>query len=258
MSDHPQPPTLTAYMIHDKPNMRLVPAPVDRVWMDQTNQRFAYRCLPLNIANQAGWLLTCPCTFELYWYGGPARSDIEFRFLDFKDPCVSSHFGYGVLTFSLPYLFRTPPGINLWVKGPSNLPKDGIQALEGVVEADWAVSTFTMNWKVTRPFEWIRFERWEPVCMVVPVPRGLAESFATRAVPMAEDPELNEKYRKWEAGRKGFIEGLFRLDPETVQRGWQKDYFQGKTAEGGMFEGHQTRLNLKEFPPPAGFEEKKG
>jgi hypothetical protein len=115
--------------------MKLVPAPLERPWMDQTNQRFAYRCLPLNIANQAGWLLTCPCTFDLYWYGGDAKTDIEFRFLDPPDPCVSSHFGYGVVTFSLPYLFRTPPGINLWVKGPSNAPKDGIQALEGVVPA---------------------------------------------------------------------------------------------------------------------------
>lgn len=248
------PPTITAYLIHDRPNMRLLPAPLDRAWMDDTNQRFAYRCLPLNIANQAGWILTSPCTFELYWYGGGAKTDVEFRFLDPPDPCVSSHFGYGVLTFSLPYLFRTPPGINLWVKGPSNMPKDGIQPLEGVVEADWAVSTFTMNWKVTRPFEWIRFDRGEPVCMVVPVPRGLVESLAPQAVPVASDPGLDAKYKEWEASRRGFIEGLQKLDPDAVQRGWQKDYFQGKQPEGGVFTGHQTRLTVKPFPPPAGLE----
>lgn len=245
-------PSLTAYLIHDHPNMRVLPAPVDRDWMDDTNQRFAYRCLPLNIANQAGWFLTSPCTFEVYWYGTSAKQDLEIRYLDFQDTCVTSHFGYGVLTFSLPYLFRTPPGINLWVKGPSNMPKDGIQALEGVVESDWATSTFTMNWKVTRPFEWIRFTRGEPVCMLVPVPRGLAESLIPHTAPLAANPELEAKYRKWEDGRKGFIENLHKLDPATVQRGWQKDYFQGKGQDGGVFDGHQTRLNLREFPPPAG------
>jgi hypothetical protein len=244
-------PTITAYLIHEKPNMRLYPAPVDRDWMDQTNLHFAYRCLPLNIANQCGWFITCPATFEVYWYGHPAKSDLEIRFLDHKDVCVMSHFGYGVLTFALPYLFRTPPGINLWVKGPANWPKDGIQALEGVVEADWAMSTFTMNWKVTRPFEWIRFNRGEPICMIVPVPRGLIETFVPRTTPMSEDKELEEKYRVWEASRKGFIEGLSRQDPEAVQRGWQKDYFQGKQPDGGVFTGHQTRLNVKPFPPPA-------
>ena len=44
---------------------------------------------------------------------------------------MSSHFGYGILTWTLPYLFRTPPDWNLLARGPSNLPKDGIQALEG-------------------------------------------------------------------------------------------------------------------------------
>jgi Family of unknown function (DUF6065) len=244
--------TITAYLIHDVPNMRLLPAPIDRQWMDDTNQRFAYRCLPLNIANQMGWMLTCPCTFQAYWYGGPAKTDIEFRFIDFIDACVSSHFGYGVVTFSLPYLFRTPPGINLWAKGPANQPKDGIQALEGVIETDWATSTFTMNWKFTRPFEWVQFDRGEPIAQLVPVPRGLAESLTPAAPPLASNPDVDGPYRKWEAGRKGFIEGLSARDPDTVKRGWQKDYFQGKTQDGQTFDDHQTRLGVKPFPPPAG------
>jgi hypothetical protein len=250
MPDEPRPP-FTAYLIHDRPNMHLVPAPVDRKWMDDSNQRFAYRCLPLNIANQNGWFITCPCTFELYWYGGAAKTDLEVRFLDFKDDCVTTHFGYGVITFSLPYLFRTPPGVNLWVKGPANLPKDGIAPLEGIVETDWATSTFTMNWKVTRPNEWIRFDRGEPICMVVPIQRGFLESLEPQTVPMAENADVYARYKDWEAGRKEFIQGLHSLDPETVKRGWQKDYFQGKSQTGGTFDGHQTRLALKPFPPPA-------
>jgi hypothetical protein len=246
--------TITAYLIHEVPNMRLMPAPIDRDWMSATNQRFAYRCLPLNIANQCGWLLTSPCTFEAYWYGGPSKTDIEIRFLDFLDPCVTTHFGYGVVTFSLPFLFRTPPGINLWVKGPANAPKDGIQALEGIVETDWATSTFTMNWKITRPCEWVQFTRGEPVCQLVPVPRGLAESLIPTAAPIGSNAELEAQYRKWEEGRKGFIQGLTSHDPDTVKRGWQKDYFQGKTQDGGTFDEHQTRLGVRPFPPPAGVE----
>jgi len=36
------------------------PAPVEREWMDETNQRFAYRCLALNIANAFGWQVLHP------------------------------------------------------------------------------------------------------------------------------------------------------------------------------------------------------
>ncbi len=244
MSDENQ---LIAYRINNPPNMGLVAAPIERDWMDATSQRFAYRCLPLNIANQNGWLITSPCSFDLYWYGGPDKSDIQLRFHGTVEPSVTTHFGFGVLTFSLPYLFRTPPGINLWVKGPSNSIKDGIQALEGVVETDWAFSTFTMNWKVTRPGEWIRFQKDEPICMIVPIPRGLAESMVPVSMPLTRDDKLHTKYRAWEASRSTFLTGLHSKDPEAVKRGWQKDYFQGKQSEGGTFDGHQTRLEIREF-----------
>lgn len=51
---------------------------------------------------------------------------------------VVSHFGAGVVTFTVPYLFRTPPSYNLHVRGPTNMPKDGIYPLEGIVETDWS------------------------------------------------------------------------------------------------------------------------
>ena len=237
----------TAYQIHDTANMALSPAPLERDWMTNTHLKYPYRCLPLNIANQNGWVVSCPVDFRCYWYGGDGPKDVEVRFDGPADPSISSHFGVGVVTFSIPYLFRTPEGINLWVKGPANAPKDGIAPLEGVVETDWAVSTFTMNWKITRPNEWIAFKRDEPICMLVPVPRGLAEAFLPRITQLSADAELHAKYQAWEASRRGFLEGLRSLDPDTVKRGWQKEYFQGKTAEGGTFDGHQTRLDVRPF-----------
>lgn len=242
------PHPLIAYQIHpSSPRMTLQSAPIERDWMDAAPQRFPYRCLPLNIANQSGWVLGNPTAFRAYWYGGPLATDIEIQFDGPPDNCILSHFGSGVITFSLPYLFRTPPGVNMWVKGLSNQIKDGIQPLEGVVETDWASSTFTMNWKFTRPNEWVEFAVGEPVCMLVPVPRGFLETLAPRVELLSTEPELKEKYHAWEASRSGFLQGLKANDPDAVKQGWQKDYFQGKTAEGGAFDGHQTRLHLREF-----------
>lgn len=243
----PDPAYLTAYQIYDHATIGLQAASVERDWMDAAPQRFPYRCLPLNIANQNGWMMTAPVGFRVYWYGGLLATDLEVRFDGAPDPAITSHFGSGVLTFSLPWIFRTPPDVNLWVKGPSNHIKDGIQALEGVVETDWAMSTFTMNWKVTRPNEWITFAAGEPICMIVPIPRGLTESLIPRIVPLQAEPELKERYHEWERSRSGFLAGLKSHDREAVERGWQKDYFQGRTADGGRFENHQTRLTVREF-----------
>ena len=35
-------------------------------------------------------------------------------------PAIKSQFGSGIVTFSPPWLFRTPPGWDLYLKGPSN------------------------------------------------------------------------------------------------------------------------------------------
>jgi hypothetical protein len=250
--------TFTAYALYDNQPDDLFPepAPIPRAWMDAAHLRHPYRCLPLVIANQCGWVLRCPTGFRAYWYGGNAKEDVELRFDRPEENRILSHFGSGVITFTIPFLFRTPPGINLWVKGPANWVKDGVQPLEGVVETDWLASTFTMNWKITRVCEWVRFEAGEPFCMLVPVPRGLVELLEPRVELLAGNPELKEQYQRWEASRSGFLVGLQSRDPEAVARGWQKDYFQGKTPSGQPFDSHQTRLNVKPFDAEEGDEAK--
>lgn len=243
--------TIYAYEIHDPSGMLIQSAPLERDWMDNANHRFPYRCLPLNIANQNGWMVTCPTDFRVYWYGGDRVEDVEVHFPPgVQEPRISSHFGLGTFTFSLPYLFRTPPGINLWAKGVPNWIKDGAQALEGVIETDWNAATFTMNWKMTRPNHWVEFQRGEPFCMLVPIPRGIAESLEPIQTPLTDNPELLEQYRRWEGSRSQFLAGLHSHDPDTVKQGWQKEYFQGKRPDGGRFEEHQTILKVKEFRRP--------
>ena len=263
---------LYAYELHQAGDMPLSTAPVDRTWMDAAHQRAPYRCLPLVIANQAGWFVPCPVSFSAYWDGGPSKENVEINFerpaakadlsdlfspivvsADVPNPAIqgdariSSHFGSGIVTFSIPYLFRSPPGINLWVKGPTNYIKDGVQPLEGIVETDWLPATFTMNWKLTRPHNAVRFERGEPICMVVPVPRGLAERLEPVYVPLDANPELSREYREWERSRSAFNTDLSLQRPDVVRRGWQRDYMKGRTVSGQQAQEHQTKLQLLEF-----------
>lgn len=239
---------LVAFEVQDSSDFPIRPASRTRDWMDATTGRFAYRCLPLVIANQAGWCIHSPCDFTARWNGGPHASDVSVTFAEgLTETRAFGHFGVGVLTFSLPYLFRTPPGVNLWVKGPSNHVKDGIQALEGIVETDWAVAPFTMNWKFTRPNHDVRFEREEPICMLVPMPRPLIESLRPILTPIASDPETEARFDAWTTSRTVFIEGLTTDSPEYVRRGWERDYMLGRDSNKRTFAEHQTRLDVRPF-----------
>ena len=89
---------------------------------------------------------------------------------------VISHFGNGTVTINQKVMIRTPPGYSLWVTGPVNEFKDGVQPMSGVIETDWIPFPFTMNWKFTRPNVTIRFEKDEPYCFFFPIRRDLVES----------------------------------------------------------------------------------
>lgn len=239
---------LTAYRLDDSAvDEDLWAAPVQRAWMEQTPVRFANRCLPLLIANQSGWLLINTETVRLTWDGGRNLDSliIEYEGEPASRPFVS-HFGSGIVTYLVPYLFRTAPGWNLLVRGPSNCPKDGIYPLEGVVETDWATASFTMNWHLTRPDLSVTFTRGEPVAMVVPQRRGDLERISPRIRRLSSAPDLEASYQAWQASRQGF---LVDLNEGGVPHGkdWQRDYFRGRTVEGYAFPEHQTRLRVADF-----------
>lgn len=219
-----------------------------RDWMDQTVDRFAYRCLPLVIGNQLGWDLINPTAFRARWLGGPAAADVQLQPLVAGDRLwASGHFGSAVLTFSAGYLFRTPPGVSLLVTGPLNCPKDGIYPLSGVVESDWTNATFTMNYQFTRPGQWVEFAAGEPFCRLIPLSLDLPEELVPELAMLDDEPEVAAKFRLWSAERNAFNRQLDNPWSPEAKLGWQKDYFQGRQAGGERIDRHRTQLRQREF-----------
>jgi hypothetical protein len=243
--------SLRALVVSAIDNWTLAPGRPTRDWMDATPARGAYRCLPLAMANQCGWVVTCPVTFCARWNGKPEQSALTLRFPEGEGPNVGqirSHFGAGIITFSLPWLFRTDPGVVLLVRGPTNIFKDGAAALDGLVETDWSHATFTMNWKLTRRNTDIWFKRGEPICMLQPYPVDLLERTAPQIRQLADDSEAQRGYELWRDSRSGALDERTR----TGQDVWQKDYMKGETVEGQRAPSHRTRLKVGEFSPADG------
>jgi len=246
---------LVAYCVDPAARMPIVPASINRAWMDATDRRFANRCLPLLIGNQAGWFLLSAHKVALTWSGAATLDGVRIEYLagEAPFPC-HSHFGSGIVTWTIPYLFRTPPGFNLQVRGPSNWPKDGIFALEGLVETDWAQATFTMNWIMTRPHQTVVFDVGEPIAMIVPQPRAEIEAFRPTIKDIVSDPKLYDAYSRWNQSRAGFNAELREAGPIALKEGWQKHYARGvgvgesKTDQKSRWAiEHQTRLHLTAF-----------
>ena len=253
-------PTLTAFRIHPYPSLPIVPATSQRRWMDRTQDRFAYRCLPLLIANQHGWFILNVHHIKAMWDGGNQPGALRVNCLSgpIQTPCPAvSHFGHGVLTFNLNYLFRTSPGYNLWARGPANMFKAAITPLEGIIETDWSVATFTMNWKMMAINMEVEFLPGEPICFICPIKRGEVETFTPQVRDLTTEPELEKAYNEWSASRTKFISDLDVPHSEARADKWQKDYVQGVGPKGVVApREHQVKLKLKDFtfpnPPAAG------
>ena len=230
------------------------PAPISRAWMSEMSEMrrgWPNRCLPMVIANQSGWELRNPCGFTATWMGEEGGGDVMIA-ADKRDPgqfLPSSHFGYGILTWHLPMLFRTPPGYNLLVRGPANYPKDAVCPLEGIVETDWASASFSMSWKFTRKLMPVRFEVDEPICMLVPQRRAELEEFAPELRRIESDEDLQRKHESFLRSRDdaGRIQAAANVAAgERLQ--WEGDYTRGRHRDGEAgADDHQTRRHLRSF-----------
>jgi hypothetical protein len=215
---------LVAYQIHEDDFAPIRPAGRERSWMETPAGKFAYRCLPLVIANQYGWEILSTHHIRASWDGTSGREGIVIENISGDGRLhAASHFGLGVITFQIPFLFKTPEGWNLMVRGPMNSPKDGIVALDGVVETDWSHATFTMNWRFTRACT-VEFGLGEPICHFFPVQRGAVEKFRTELRMLEGAPELSAKFQEWLRSRDWFFWALGKQKPQVVAQGWQKDY----------------------------------
>jgi hypothetical protein len=248
------PPDLLAFPLGNGPWPRIAPAARWRKWMNDTHARWANRCLPLLVANEHGWVLLNSYPFVATWTGEDHQTSLKIEFSGEEvppQPRPESHFGYGIVTWTIPYLFQTPPGYNLLVRGPANWPKDGAHALEGLVETDWSLATFTMNWKITRPNHPVSFDEDEPYCMIVPQRRGELRSFRPRIRQLAQAPDIREAVDRHAESRHQLSVGKFlaehslEFEPHTLA--WEQDYFRGRRLDGTLAAEHEKHLRLPDF-----------
>jgi hypothetical protein len=236
--------------VHEGWSPRIRPASPKRDWMDATSQSFAYRCLPLAIANAHGWEIGSPCGFEARWNGGRGLEAIEIRVDAGTKPeqAPVSLFGHGTITFHVEGLIRTSPGWNLWVGAPPNSAKDGIAPLGGVIETDWSPYSFTMNWRFTRPGQWVRWEEDEPFCFFFPVQRGVLEGIEPELRPLADDPALMNAFKRWSASRDAHSEKMRNSRKTKPSDQWQKLYYRGVGPDGEPGPAdHESKLRLAPF-----------
>jgi Family of unknown function (DUF6065) len=232
------------------PEIDIIPSSSHRNWMLNTPQSFANRCLPLHIANEAGWVLLCDRNIELSWNGLLSEEGLVVNYPDGDipdkdDEPVFGNFGRGIVSWRIPYVFKCSDGFDLLIRGPVNSPKHGISPLEGMIEASWLPVPISMNWQLTQPGTVVQFKKGEPFCMVVPYRTSELTSFESSIVDIYEYPEmLNALGVHISKRRKTMEEDLARNDGEVT---WERNYVRGEFPDWSSSQKPDRRLGLQKF-----------
>ncbi len=93
----------------------------------------------------------------------------------------------------------------------------------------------------------MEFQRDEPICRIIPLSLAVMENLQGRVRSLGDSPELRNLFGQWSQARKSFNRRLDNPFSDESRRGWQKEYFQGQRPDGQRQQGHQTKLEHREF-----------
>jgi hypothetical protein len=185
-----------------EPRLIIQRSNVERSWVTETD-RAAYKCKPMRDASATGWQILMPCDISLKWDGGSNTNSIHIECADsdFKFFAVS-HFKFGLVSFVVNAIFRTQPGIDVFICGPVNSSKRGITPLSARIETDWLPFHFAMTWRITEPNLNIVFERGEPFAQFYEIERRQTSGTELEQNSITDNPTLLEKYSSYLAARQ--------------------------------------------------------
>jgi hypothetical protein len=181
----------------------IIPLTARRSWMNDSRDKFAYKCIPLNIANQYGYAVLCPADFTLDWYGGVEEKDVDFHVTskeEYFEKYLHSYFGGGTFTIHVDFIIRTPEGFSTYIRGVPNETKHGLKPLDAIVETDWLSYTFTYNFLLTEPGSY-SFKKGEPLFIFFPIERGTVENFGLKESRVENDPDLLKDFEDYHSKR---------------------------------------------------------
>jgi hypothetical protein len=197
-----------------------------------------YKCLPLSIANQIGFGIKMPIDINIIWNGSKDKDGLSMLFdkneLDQSLIGISSHFGNGIFTYSLPFTLKTPKNINLLLIPPPNSLLFGMLPMAAVIETDNLRNIFTLNIKITLPNHNVFIPAGTILFSIIPIPRFFAENFS---IYDSKNFLTDEQIKKEVAACEDHQNVRINISEKKINQ--DGTYFSGQDIYGNKFNNHQ-------------------
>jgi hypothetical protein len=187
--------------------MKIEQTKVQRDWMDLTDDRHAYKCFPVSLANSIGYSLSLTEDVEFIWDGISDSSDTHVKVIRGDNVCSTGR-ANGTINFHCDIIFKTDENMSMLSIVPPNHFIDGATPFTTIISTSFLNETFPVAWKITKPNTNIIIPAGTPVATLIPISLTELSKIELDLYDKVYDEnyenELKNKNIEWEKISKSF------------------------------------------------------
>jgi hypothetical protein len=212
-----------------------------RDWMDETPDKHAYICFPLNLTNRLGWGISFPVDLRFVWDGITDTTPDHIKILEGEE-FLSLNRGNATISFLTGLKFTTDEDTSMLVMPVPNLFFRGAQCYTNLTTTSFYIHMIPVAWRLTEPNVEIYIPAGTPIATVIPISlKNLEENYE---LCVTEDPP-EQSY--WDQVRNYGDAAM-----EIGKRGeWANFYRDAVDYNGNKVGTHETKsIRLKTISCP--------
>lgn len=163
---------------------------VQRDWMDNTDDRHAYKCFPVSLANSIGYSISFLEDVEFIWDGISDSTDTHVKIIRGEELCGTGR-GNATINFHCDIIFKTDEDVSMLSIVPPNHFIDGAMPFTSIISTSFHNETFPIAWKITRPNTNIIIPAGTPIATLIPISLKQLSTFELDLY----DQKYDENYR---------------------------------------------------------------
>lgn len=141
---------------------------IKRDWMEQTSDRHAYNCFPINLTNSLGWGISFPEDISFIWDGVSDSSHNHVKILSGEKWCHPFR-SNATISFKTGLTFKTEQDVTTLVMPVPNQFIDGVQCFTSLISTSFFFGEMQVAWRITKANAPITIKANTPVCSIIPI-----------------------------------------------------------------------------------------
>lgn len=207
-----------------------------REWMDDTPEKHAYMCFPLNLTNRLGWGVSFPEEIRFVWDGITDTTPDHITILS-GEKYVYTGRGNATISFNTGLIFKTDEQTTMLTMPVPNLFIRGAQCYTTLISTSFYFHTLPIAWRLTEPNIEIVIPANTPIATVLPLSlTQLENDYELQISPDYPTEEYWQEVRKYG-------------DAAEIKNGvgdWSKMYRDAVDYRGNSVGTHETKsIKLK-------------